>query len=138
MLIIGTDASECERYGCSNEPLGKSRFCSPACRAADWRDSKRATLRQEVDCELCGTPFFPRYGNQRVCDYNSRQAGADCRSLQDDLMEAQEETQEERMSAVCEREGCEVLVYRPGRGRPKRFCSPRCKTAHYRSEKRSV
>ncbi|MFK0282576.1 hypothetical protein ACIQVL_19210 [Streptomyces sp. NPDC090499] len=57
-------------------------------------------------------------------------------TLQDDLDDERAEVQYERESATCEREGCDVSTYRPGRGRPKRFCSPRCKTSHYRAVKR--
>jgi hypothetical protein len=136
-VIIGEERPECARQGCTEPPEGRSRFCSAACRAAAWRDRYREKPREERDCELCGMPFFPRRGNQRVCDYNSGQADANCKALQDDLIEQWEDEQDERQRTVCEREGCETPTYRPGRGRPKRFCSPRCKTAHYRATKRA-
>jgi hypothetical protein len=124
----------CERAGCTKRlHENQKRFCSDSCRVADWRDGKRE--RQSRTCTLCGDPFAVRYRNQRVCDYNSAQASDDCLSMQDELMELREELQEQRESATCERESCEESTYRPGRGRPKRFCSPRCKTAHYRAEK---
>jgi hypothetical protein len=136
MPTIG-NGHDCERCG---ETLygGRAKFCGAACRSAAWRDSQRDTPRPRVTCALCGMKFLARYGNQRICDYNSGQADGDCKALQDDLMEQLEEAAEVREEATCEREGCEVSTYRPGRGRPKRFCSPRCKTAHYRAEKRNA
>ncbi len=136
MLIIG-GGPDCEWCG-NSVPGERARFCSAACRSAAWRDETRATPRARVTCTLCGMQFLPRYGNQKICDYNSGQADDDCKALQDELMYTIEDMQEERMRATCEREGCDEPVYRPGRGRPKRFCSPRCRTAHYRAEKRAA
>lgn len=132
-MLIGDGWSTCDH--CERKLTGRQRkFCSESCRVAEWRESKRP--RQYRDCELCGDPFPVRYRNQRVCDYNSR-ASEDCKYLQEELMVEWEDAQDELRDAVCEREGCEISVYRPGPGRPKRFCSDRCKTAHYRATKRA-
>lgn len=125
----------CDRGGCHNlVPRAGQKFCSAACRAAGWREAQSPTTYRS--CELCGDQFPVRYRNQRICDYNT-QAHDDCALLQEELEEAREELEFERRRAVCEREGCVTPVYRPGRGRPKRFCSPRCKTAFYRAARKA-
>lgn len=136
-MIFGLE-HPCEWNGCTETVYSRAAFCSPRCRAAAWREGKRATPREELDCELCGMPFLPRYGNQRICDYNSGQADADCKELQEELDDTRQDELYELKQSTCDRDGCEVPTYRPGRGRPKRFCSPRCRTAHYRAEKRQL
>lgn len=124
----------CERAGCDTRLSGRQvRFCSPACRAADYRASQREPERRT--CALCGDPFAVRYRNQSVCDYNSRQASDECMELQDDREDDREAEQYAREHITCERDGCDVPIYRPGRGRPRRFCSEAHKKAHQRANR---
>lgn len=112
------------------------RTCSPKCRVALSR-ARREKPRPLVTCKLCGQPFMPRgRGRWTTCPYND--ADDLCRGLQDDA--EQDDAEDEgamRTAALAERtcEHCDKPIPYSGRGRPPRFCAPRCRTAHYRSPK---
>lgn len=57
--------------------------------------------------------------------------------MQNELAELRNQAEDDRWDAQCAREGCEENTGWDGAGRPRRFCSARCKTAHYRAAKRA-
>ncbi|MEV6420557.1 hypothetical protein [Streptomyces sp. NPDC051662] len=123
---------ECQHCG---EPLTgrQERYCSAACRQAGFRESRRPRRRLALKpCPLCGDSFLATYPLKKFCDYES-EAERDCQDAQDDLEEAELIAAVEREEAVCAH--CGEPAGWSGRGRPRRFCSNRCKTADYRKRK---
>ncbi|GAA3804463.1 hypothetical protein GCM10022206_49190 [Streptomyces chiangmaiensis] len=107
------------------------RTCSNACRTALSR-ARREKARPLVTCQLCGQPFMPRgRGRWTVCPYED--ADNFCRERQDDREDAQSMRTAALAEAECEH--CQTPIPYSGRGRPKRFCAPRCRTAFYRATK---
>lgn len=126
------------RYDCENcgkwLPDGSRvdrRFCDSTCRLEAFRRARAV----EKPCELCGRPFTPMRGRQRVCDF-TQQAGTSCRELQNELAVRRREAEDARWDALCAH--CGENAGWSGAGRPRRFCSPRCRTAFYRAEKRTT
>lgn len=120
---------ECQHCG---EPLTgrQERYCSPACRQAVFRDSRKPRKPREwKPCPLCGEPFEAIHPLKKFCDYED-EAERHCQDAQDDLEEAEAIAAVEREEAVCAH--CGEPAEWSGRGRPRRFCSNRCKTADYR------
>lgn len=83
-------------------------------------------------CELCGELFEPLHHRQKYCNYDD-EAGFDCINAQEDLREAAEDALEARRTARCAH--CSEPAGWSGRGRPRRFCSRRCRQADYRKRK---
>ncbi|MFZ4203354.1 hypothetical protein ACWDLL_09430 [Streptomyces griseoincarnatus] len=71
-----------------------------------------------------------------VCDINDRNGDA-CTDTQAGIrleaQNAQDEAEEMRECAECEL--CGKAIEYGGKGRPRRFCAPRCKTAFYRAQR---
>lgn len=110
----------------------QARTCSPRCRKAIQRPP-----RPLKTCRLCKQPFQPAGpGQPSVCDYET-EADDLCQGLQDDQEDAQASIQAARAGATCEGPACSVPLAHGGRGRPRRFCSVRCRSAAYRAEKTS-
>lgn len=113
-------------------------YCSDRCRV---RANRRAAYvaPAEKTCEACGATFRPLRGKQKVCDL-IEQASKECAEAQ--TVRAQEcaqqalDTEDARWETECARNGCGNNAGWDGRGRPRKFCSDRCKTAHYRAVKR--
>lgn len=112
-------------------------YCSARCRMNAYR-AAGAPKTADMTCELCGAPFRPLRGKQRVCA-KPEQTSATCRDMQ-----AERERQrtavrlaldEERWEKACEH--CGENTGWEGAGRPRRFCSSRCKTAFYRAAKKA-
>lgn len=105
------------------------RTCSPRCRKAAQRPAP--PLRT---CKLCGQPFQPvGPGRRTVCPYDD--ADEYCQELQDALEDDQAAAQAARLEAVCEGPDCGVPVPYSGRGRPRRYCSVRCRNRAYRQSR---
>ncbi|MGK5533483.1 hypothetical protein [Streptomyces sp. URMC 129] len=126
-------AERCEQCG---GPLNErqERYCSARCRQAAYR-ARKIPGRKEREwktCPLCGELFEVTRPGKKFCDYWD-EAEADCKAAQDDLEEAAEEAAQARQNAVCE--NCGEPAGWSGRGRPRRYCSNRCKTAAYRHRK---
>ncbi len=118
----------CER--CGEYLTGRQeRYCSPACRQAAHRARNRPAHVPMKPCALCGELFEPLHHRQKFCNY-ADEAGTECQAMQDDLEEAAWLTQEARKEARCAH--CSKPAGWIGRGRPRRFCSRRCKQADYR------
>ncbi|MEU7313308.1 MULTISPECIES: hypothetical protein [unclassified Streptomyces] len=125
--------------GCDTPLTGRQRqWCSDACRLRQY--GKPLPLR---DCCLCGQPFPPVNARQRVCRYGvDNERGDACF----DVQEAAEEHQDDRVnywreirdSAVCEGPTCTAEIPYAGTGRPKRFCSARCRVAANRAAKKEA
>ncbi|MFF6808613.1 hypothetical protein ACFZAG_01770 [Streptomyces sp. NPDC012403] len=115
----------------------QERFCSQKCRVADLRDRKRRErLKAEggpkfAACPLCGEQYEVKRG-KKFCDYYD-EAEITCKTAQDDLEEAAWIAAEERKEATCAH--CGKPAGWGGRGRPRKFCSNRCKTAYGRANK---
>ncbi|WP_189746110.1 hypothetical protein [Streptomyces tendae] len=71
-----------------------------------------------------------------VCDINDRNGDA-CTDAQADIRlsveNAHADAEELRECAECELCGKDIAY--SGKGRPRRFCAPRCKTAFYRAQR---
>ncbi|MET8132865.1 hypothetical protein ABZV24_13065 [Streptomyces sp. NPDC005251] len=125
--------SACEE--CSEWLTGRQRrYCSDQCKMRAHRREKGPRPAEKV-CRLCGATFQPLRGKQTFCDYDN-DANVTCAAMQSELGELAREAQDQRYDAECAREGCEDNTGWDGIGRPRRFCSARCKVAHYRTEKR--
>lgn len=124
-------AAETEPGNDGRTTRDQRRTCSPRCRVALSR-ARREKPRELIVCRLCGEPFMPRgRGRWAVCPYED--ADAYCQQLQDDAEDAGAMQMAARAERTCEH--CDKPVPYSGRGRPPRFCAPRCRTAHYRSQK---
>ncbi len=124
-------ADECGE--CGQRLTGyQERYCSARCRQAAFRRAKQPVRSRLKLCPLCGEMFVVTSSRKKFCDYYD-EAEQDCQAAQDDLYEAAEIAPIVRMEADCAR--CSRPVNWSGRGRPKRFCSPRCKQADYRARK---
>ncbi|MYW05762.1 hypothetical protein [Streptomyces sp. SID3343] len=69
---------------------------------------------------------------KKYCDYYD-EAGFECQTAQDDHGEAQDFAAMMRVDAQCIR--CDEPAGWKGQGRPRRYCSNRCKQADYRSRR---
>ncbi len=132
------DCHECG--GWLSESSGKGRrsradrlYCSDACRKRAYR-REHAPKPAEKVCALCGASFRPLRGKQTYCDYED-QADGSCADLQNELRQGARELENDRYDKACEH--CEEWTGWDGVGRPRRFCSARCKTAHYRAAKKA-
>lgn len=120
---------------CGERLTGKQeRYCETKCRVAAWRAGKNPRPEPRT-CVLCGEEFFPRHKRQHYCDYFDDAERA-CKLMQDDLEEAADFAAEDRANALCEH--CGESAGWTGNGRPRKFCSDRCKTAEYRARKRGT
>ncbi|WHM36236.1 hypothetical protein [Streptomyces sp. BPTC-684] len=118
---------------CGQRLTGRQeRYCSPSCRQAAYRATKRPTGPRLKPCPLCGEHFLITSKRKKYCDYYD-EAERDCQTMQDDLEEAAWIAAEERKTAECAH--CGEPAGWTGRGRPKRFCSRRCRQADYRKRK---
>lgn len=125
----------CQAPRCDEWLKGRqTRFCSDLCRVRAYRAEKR-TLPAEKTCVLCGAGFRPLRGRQTYCDFEE-QASERCASMQSDVERRKREAEDARYEAECEH--CGDHTGWDGVGRSRRFCSPRCKTAYYRAEKRNA
>lgn len=133
-MIGNDDTSTCEGPHCDTWLTGRqSRFCSAACKMR-VRRRENGTLPAEKDCVLCGAPFRPLRGKQVFCDYTG-QADASCSEMQNIRAGLKRDLEDDRSDKMCEH--CGEWARWDGVGRPRRFCAPRCKTAHYRAAKRA-
>lgn len=125
---IGGDIPTCEE--CGGWLTGRqTRYCSKKC---NMRAYRRAMRPDPKVCDLCGAEFVPLRGNQRICDYMN-EADSTCSGMQMDRDRLKHAADAQRWEQVCIREGCNEWTGWEGAGRPRRFCSNRCKTAHYRA-----
>ncbi|WP_457031137.1 hypothetical protein [Kitasatospora sp. P5_F3] len=121
-------ADDCEN--CGRTLIGRQeRYCSATCRQTAFRNSKQPRRWQLKPCPLCGEHFEATSTRKKYCDYYD-EAERDCQTAQDDLEEAAELAGLARTEAECAH--CSGPAGWTGRGRPRRFCSPRCKQADYR------
>jgi endogenous inhibitor of DNA gyrase (YacG/DUF329 family) len=126
---------------CHRRLTGKQeRYCSAACRQATYRAGKRTGPPVLRICALCGGDFEPVRPRQKFCTYDMAgfddEAGFLCINLQEDLWELEEDAKAARESAVCAH--CGKSAGWTGRGRPKKYCSGRCKVADFRAAKRAA
>lgn len=122
------DSPVCEE--CPEWLTGRqSRYCSPRCRQRAYRRARASTTPARL-CVLCGAEFRPVRGKQTYCDYESS-AGPSCAAMQEERQERVRELDNARWDAACAH--CGRNVDWEGVGRPRRYCSPRCRTAFYRA-----
>ncbi len=119
-------SARCDQCG---GPLSgrQERYCSGRCRQAAHRARTRPHPA-EKSCPLCGQLFEPLNRWQKYCAYD--EAGYDCINAQEDIAEAAEDAREARTAARCTH--CAGPTGWGGRGRPRRFCSSKCRQADYR------
>lgn len=134
---------QCARCG---GRLGENqeRYCSAACRASAWRiaqweeERKNLGLPLHTSCALCGERINVTSKSKTSCDENDR--NDDCvdaqASVRLDEINARDEAEELREYAECEHCGADIGY--GGKGRPRRFCTPRCRTAFYRAERAAM
>lgn len=121
-------AYEDDCLGCGGPLTGRQRrYCGPTCRKRHQRSKTPKPLRI---CARCGQPFGKYTGRQNTC--GPEDIDAYCESLRDD----QDDADAIRLASLAEAEcaHCHRPVPYSGRGRPKRFCAPRCRTAFYRAQ----
>lgn len=130
MFVIGNapDCDECGEYLTGRQ----TRYCSPRCK---MRARRRSAQAAEQICRLCGATFRPLRGKQTYCDFEN-DADESCATMQNELAALQSQAEERRWDAQCARAGCDNNAGWDGIGRPRRFCSDRCRVAHYRAERR--
>lgn len=109
----------------------QEHYCSARCRQAEYRAGKKGRAKL-APCPLCGEGFVVTNSRKKYCDYFD-EAETDCQTAQDDLEEGAWLAAEERKTAECAH--CGEPAGWSGRGRPKRFCTPRCKQADYRKRR---
>jgi endogenous inhibitor of DNA gyrase (YacG/DUF329 family) len=128
------DSPSCEE--CDEWLTGRqTRFCSARCKMRARRRS--APKPAEKACRLCGATFRPLRGKQTFCDADE-QASSSCYELQYEQRRLALEMENERHDATCAREGCDDWTGWEGRGRPRLFCSDRCRVAHYRAQRKAA
>lgn len=139
MMIGFPGTRSCQAPGCDEWLTGKQRaFCSNACRQAAYRADRATTpaTPAERTCRLCGATFPVRRGNQTYCDLERDPDRNGCEALQAKMLRDRAEASEKHWDAECAH--CGENTGWDGVGRPRRFCSPRCRTAFYRAQRRSV
>lgn len=125
----------CDGPGCSEWLTGRQvRFCSAKCKMRAHRLEK-APRPAEKTCVLCGATFRPLRGKQTYCDFDN-DANETCAALQIARLSQARELEDSRWDKDCEH--CGDNAGWDGIGRPRRFCSPRCKTAFYRATKKAM
>ena len=134
-----SDCIECGDWLPDTSPRGRRsradrQYCSDACRKRAYRREHRQEPAEKV-CILCGAAFRPLRGKQTYCDYID-QASPSCAQLQYEMEQRARELENERYDRMCAH--CGEFTGWDGLGRPRRFCSPRCKTAFYRQQRRSA
>lgn len=123
--------------GCDAPLTGRQRrWCSDACRLRQY--AKPLPLRT---CRACGQPFQPVNARQRLCRYGvDNERGDVCFDAQEAQEEHMDDTvnywREVRDSECCQGPTCTAPIPYSGKGRPKRFCSARCRVAANRAAKR--
>jgi len=128
MIIFGDQETEC--VICYRPLSGRQeQYCSARCKMRAHR--KKSQQHTEKACVLCGAMFRPTRGNQTYCDFYY--ADETCAALQNELAARKLELDDARWEKTCEH--CGEHAGWNGRGRPRRFCSNRCKTAFYRAAK---
>ncbi|GHJ27124.1 hypothetical protein TPA0910_15570 [Streptomyces hygroscopicus subsp. sporocinereus] len=134
-MIGFSDTQSCEGPGCDEWLTGRqARFCSPRCKMRAHRHEKAPRPAEKV-CILCGATFRPLRGKQTYCDFTN-DADETCAALQNERLSLARELEDTRWDKDCEH--CGVNAGWDGAGRPRRFCSPRCKTAFYRAAKKNA
>jgi hypothetical protein len=124
--------------GCDEPLTGRQRkWCSSACRLRQYSKAKPLPSRT---CRDCGEVFIPRHWNQRRCRYNEDNGPGDaCFDLQDEadahLMNV-EAWRDVRSTSTCEAPACEESVPYSGNGRPRYYCSAKCRVRAHRAAKR--
>jgi hypothetical protein len=93
---------------------------------------EHATPPAEKLCALCGATFRPLRGRQTFCDFQN-DANETCAAMQSERDAQRLALDSERSDKMCDH--CGEWAGWDGVGRPRRFCSARCKTAHYRAER---
>lgn len=111
-----------------------ARYCSARCKMRARR--RTGPKPAERHCRLCGATFRPLRGKQSYCDFTN-DADQTCAELQNELAREMTRKENQRWDAECAREGCDSSTGWEGAGRPRRFCSDRCRVAHYRAERRA-
>ncbi|MGW0626955.1 hypothetical protein [Streptomyces sp. NPDC002758] len=111
----------------------QTRYCSRKCQMRAYRQ-KTAQQPAERACVLCGATFRPRRGKQTFCDFEN-DADESCATLQTERARQRQELEGERWDKACDH--CGENTCWDGVGRPRRFCSARCKQAFYRAAKKS-
>ncbi|GGO42322.1 hypothetical protein GCM10012287_02920 [Streptomyces daqingensis] len=129
--------STCLAPQCGSRLAGRQRrFCSELCSTRYRRSLTREPLAAR-SCALCGDLFDPKRRTQTICTYD--EADLPCQELQNDLEDmrvgARFVADKQRAEQVCENPSCGKPIPYSGRGRPSKFCAPRCRTAAYRAAK---
>lgn len=108
-------------------------YCSDTCRKRAYRRDCASKPAEKV-CVLCGATFRPLRGKQTFCDFEDQASGS-CAELQNLQRQRASELEDERYDKLCDH--CGEFTGWDGVGRPRRFCSARCKTAFYRAAKKA-
>lgn len=132
-MIGYSDSPTCQAPRCEEWLTGRqTRFCSAKCRMRAYR-AEVTDKPAERSCVLCGATFHPLRGKQTYCDYEE-QADGSCSAMQNELRDRARALDDERWDKECAH--CGENTGWDGIGRPRRFCSSRCKTAFYRASKK--
>lgn len=132
-MIGFTDSPKCEAPQCDEWLTGRQkRFCSDGCKMRAHRAAATDKPAERV-CVLCGATFRPLRGKQTYCDFQN-DADETCAAMQSARQAQARALDDMRWDKGCEH--CGENTGWNGRGRPRRFCSPRCKTAFYRAARK--
>ncbi|MFJ9728304.1 hypothetical protein ACIRP3_36735 [Streptomyces sp. NPDC101209] len=126
--------------GCDEPLTGRQRkWCSAACRL---RQYSKAKPLQSRTCRDCGQPFIPRHWNQRRCRFGEdNERGDACFERQEAAEERAEDVnawRDARDEGECLAPGCSAPVPYAGNGRPKFYCSARCRVRAHRAAKKGA
>ncbi|MGW3455526.1 hypothetical protein ACWDRL_18765 [Streptomyces albidoflavus] len=128
----------------------KERYCSASCRDKAYRQRKFDELRKKAGlpaaktCRFCGGSFVVTSLTQDACSMvededGETEASDDCREAREAYEDARDDAlvaaAKARMNAPCAGPDCDKPAGWVGNGRPRKFCSNRCKTREMRARK---
>lgn len=131
----------------------QERYCGAACRDKAYRLRKFAEFRQQAGisamkpCRFCGASFIVTSLSQDSCsiaedDDGEAEASEACFEAREAYEDACDDEKvavwKARQNAACAGPDCAMPAGWTGNGRPRKFCSNRCKTRDQRARKAGV
>ncbi|WP_217710460.1 hypothetical protein [Streptomyces sp. NA04227] len=122
----GVSVPECDRCGAPRR--SQYRYCSEACRKADYRELKEFRPELRRVCARCGDVFFTRDPRRVNCSYE--EAEPECQEAYDSVGYVKEDS----VTAPCG--VCGKPVGGASTGRPRCYCSRACQQRAYRQRRK--
>ncbi|MGC4951307.1 hypothetical protein ACLQ2N_34690 [Streptomyces sp. DT224] len=128
----------------------QERYCSASCQQKAYRQRKFDELRKRAGipatklCRFCGAVFMVTSLKQDACsdvedEDGETEASYECIEAREAYEDARDDAlaavAKARRNAVCAGPDCDKPAGWSGNGRPRKFCTNRCKTREMRARK---